>query len=361
MLNSDSTPRCGVLYVDDEEKALKYFRMAFEKKFAIFTAPTAAEGLEILRREKGRIGIVVSDQRMPEMLGAEFLGLVREEHPYAVRILATAFSDLKSAIQAVNTGHIYQYVTKPWDPEEFSMVLQRAWDYYRVLSERNELLALKLTALQRILCSDRLKWLLLWSRSLPESERAAARRALCAFVEAMPDDSNPLAAGRVAGGPRQFEIGDLLRSEYANASNCLDALDALQNSMTLDAGPLDALVARLTEDGFTPGEIGVSVGADADFTLALTPAAPDFDVAAFTRRLFGLLIEKNVAPLSVSLFATLVSVARKSGSLNISVQPAGSAQVARSFTFRTPDASAEPSNVIEMLCEKFSTSDISRL
>jgi len=361
MLNADSTPRCGVLYVDDEEKALKYFRMAFEPKFAIFTSPTAAGGLEILRREKGRIGIVISDQRMPEMQGAEFLGLVREEHPYLVRILATAFSDLKSAIQAVNTGHIYQYVTKPWDTNDLGMVLQRGWDYYRVLSERNELLALKLTALQRILCSDRLKWLLLWSRSLPEPERAAARRALCALVEAMPDDANPLAAGRVAAGPRQFEIGDLLRSEYANASHCLDALDALRHPATPDAGPLDAVVARLTEDGFAPGEIGVSVGADADFTLALTPAAPDFDAAAFARRLFGLLIEKNAAPLSVALFAALLAVARKNGRLNISVQPAGTSQAPLTFAFRMPDASAEPGNVIEMLCEKFSTSDISRL
>ena len=55
MLNPDSNPRCALLYVDDEVKALKYFRMAFEEKFPIFTAPTPAEGLEILRREKGRI------------------------------------------------------------------------------------------------------------------------------------------------------------------------------------------------------------------------------------------------------------------------------------------------------------------
>jgi len=361
MLNTDSSPRCGLLYVDDEEKALKYFRMAFEAKFAVFTATTAEEGLKILRREQGRITIVISDQRMPGMQGAEFLGLVREEHPHVVRILGTAFSDLPSAIQAVNTGHIYQYVTKPWDVRDLGMVLQRAWDYHRVLSERDELLALKLTALQRILCSDRLKWLLLWSRSLPEPERVAARRALRAFVEAMPDDANPLAAGRIAGGPRQFEIGDLLRSEYANASTCLDALETLRNSASPGAGPLDALVARLTEEGFAPGEIAVTIGADADCVLALSPVASDFDAVAFARRLFGLLIEKNVTPLSIALFAGLLAVARQNGRLSVSIQPSETSREAVTFVFQIPDASADPAEVIEALCGKFSASDISRL
>jgi two-component system probable response regulator PhcQ len=361
MLNPDSNSRCALLYVDDEVKALKYFQMAFEEKFPIFTASSATEGLEILRREKGRIGIVVSDQRMPEMQGAEFLGLVREEYPYVVRILTTAYTDLKDAIAAVNTGHIYQYVTKPWEIPDFGMVLQRAWDYYRVLTERNELLALKLTALQRILCSDRLKWLLLWSRSLAEPERSAARRALCALVDAMPEELNPLSASGAAAGPRQFDIGDLLRSEYGNASACLDALEAMRGSGLSDGDALGALVARLDGEGFASGEIAVEVGPDSAFTLALRPTNPAFDAAAFVRRLFGLLIEKDTAPLSIALFASLLAVARTNGSLSISLHLPETSRDAKIFSFRTQEASPEPTGVIEALCEKFSASDISRL
>ncbi len=63
---------------------------------------------------------MISDQRLPEMLGAEVLGIVREEFPSIVRIITTAYSDLESAIQAVNKGYIYQYVVKPWE--------SRSWD-----------------------------------------------------------------------------------------------------------------------------------------------------------------------------------------------------------------------------------------
>src|SRR5882757_9521456 len=142
MLTHDSNPTCGILYIDDEEKALKYFRMAFSGKFKVFTASSGKEGIELLRREAKHIGIVLSDQRMPEMLGAEILGIVREEFPTIVRVLTTAYSDLESAIQAVNKGHIYQYVVKPWEIPDLGMVLQRAADYHQVLAERNELLAL---------------------------------------------------------------------------------------------------------------------------------------------------------------------------------------------------------------------------
>jgi two-component system probable response regulator PhcQ len=378
MLNPDPTPRCGILYVDDEELALKYFRKAFTAKYPIFLARSAAEGLQILRQEAGRIGIVISDQRMPEMEGAEFLGLVRMEYPHIVRILTTAYSNLASAIEAVNTGHIYQYVVKPWEIEDLGMVLQRAWDYYRVLTERDELLALKLTALQRILCSDRLKWLLLWTRSLAEPEGSAARRALCAFVDALPDDANPLAAGRSAVGPRQFDIGVLLRSEYANAAACLGALETTRRSAASPplpealaaavaglapdgAAAVGALVAQLLAgEGFLPEEIAVEIAPDTAVTLTLQAAA-NFDAAAFGRRLFGLLIEKDGAPLSVAVLAALVAVSLANGSLTISVKTADTFQDARIFAFRPREASVEAADVIEALCEKFSASDISRL
>ncbi len=243
MTTNDPNPRCGILYIDDEEKALKYFRMAFAEKFDIFTAISGREGLDILRRESGRIGVVISDQRMPEMLGAEVLGVVREQYPSIVRILTTAYSDLESAIQAVNKGHIYQYVVKPWEIRDLGMVLQRAADYFRVLTERNELLALKMATLQRILCTDRVKWLLLSSRSWEASAGDAFRRALLAAIRALPADPSFLASASRA--PHHFELGALVRSELAVAARLAPALESLQKSVPEPAAAWAALSAEL--------------------------------------------------------------------------------------------------------------------
>ena len=104
-----------VLYVDDEEMALKYFTRAFENTFPILTALNATDGYRLLEQNRERIGLVITDQRMPGEKGVQFLERARQLHPRAIRILTTAYSDLNVAIEAVNSGAIYKYVTKPWD------------------------------------------------------------------------------------------------------------------------------------------------------------------------------------------------------------------------------------------------------
>ncbi|MDD5199800.1 MAG: response regulator [Terrimicrobiaceae bacterium] len=384
MLKNDSKPTCGVLYVDDEEKALKYFRLAFAAKYTIHTAASAREGLDVLRRESKDIAIILSDQRMPEMLGAEFLGRVREEFPHVVRILTTAFSDLNSAIEAVNKGHIYQYVVKPWEIPELEMVLRRAADYYHVLAERNELFALKMETLQRILCSDRLNWLLLSSRSLGVAEQSAFRRALVAMVGALPDTLNPAATGGASSSPRRFEIGTLIHDEYANASKCLDALDAFRSDAAagestraihapllaqleaLDSGapakPLQALLSSLIATyQLDPEEIALSVEQPIGARVLLRPRGEAFSTAAFARDLFGLLIEPETSELSLLLFQTLFAFALAGGSLTISVEPAASGGEAWVATFSPGEASDSPGEAIDVLHEKFSAADIARL
>ena len=153
----------------------------------------------------------------------------------------------------------------------------------------------------------------------------------------------------------------MLRSEYGNASACLDALEAMRDSAPSGADALGPLIAQLGGEGFAPEEMAVEVTPDSAFTLALRPGNPAFDATAFERRLFGLLIEKDAAPLAVALFASLIAVARTNGSLSISVDFPETSRSAKIFAFRTQEASPEPTGVIEALCEKFSTSDISRL
>ncbi|MCP5516739.1 MAG: hybrid sensor histidine kinase/response regulator [Verrucomicrobiales bacterium] len=148
--------RFAILYVDDEELSLKYFTKAMGKTFRIFTATNAAEGYRILLDHQEEIGVVMSDQRMPGEQGTQFLERARRLQPRIIRILATAFADLNAAIEAVNTGAIYKYVTKPWELPNLEMTLKRSMEFFIVQLERDLLLRQKLSALHRMLIADRI-------------------------------------------------------------------------------------------------------------------------------------------------------------------------------------------------------------
>ena len=377
MLNTDPNSACGLLYIDDEEKALKYFRMAFSQKFKVFTAESGKEGLELLQRESKNIGIVISDQRMPDMLGAEVLGVVREKYPHIVRILTTAYSDLESAIQAVNKGHIYQYVVKPWEIPELGMVLQRAADYYHVLSERNQLLSLKMTTLQRIICSDRLKWLLLIIRSWSEPEQAAFLRALQAFVQSIPDAVGALPGGADKMSYRDFDIAALISDEYRNGSQCVDLINSIRHgkpgSEAVLPEPLasqvkkiaggeqvgDFLSALISQYSLAPEDIELVAGSEAPASVQIVlKSGKTASISALGRRLFGLLVKGEAPELSLALFGLLLALVSQKGSLSIST--AGDAGQIYDFDL-TQDLTYSPNDVISLLYEKFSQWDISRL
>src|SRR5581483_642479 len=113
-----------VLYVDDEEKSLKYFKETFGDPFTILTASNAEEGFRILKENIDRIAILVTDQRMPGEKGVQLLEKARQIKPRILRILVTAYSDLETAIDSVNTGAIYKYITKPWDVPQLGVTLK---------------------------------------------------------------------------------------------------------------------------------------------------------------------------------------------------------------------------------------------
>ena len=146
---------CAILYVDDEEMSLKYFTRAFGNKFRVLSAANASEGYRLLEEHRQEIGLLMTDQRMPGEKGVQFLERARQLHPRAIRILTTAYSDLDVAIEAVNSGAIYKYVTKPWDIPQLQVTLQRALEFFIVQRERDLLLKEKLSALQRMLITDR--------------------------------------------------------------------------------------------------------------------------------------------------------------------------------------------------------------
>src|SRR5215472_7335565 len=146
----------AILYVDDEEKSLKYFARAFQDQFRILTAPNAQEGLKILEQHKDEIGLLMTDQRMPGEKGVWLLEKARQLRPRIIRILATAYSDMEAAIAAVNTGAIYKYVTKPWDPPQLENTLKRGLEFFIVQAERDQLLREKMSVLHNMMIADRI-------------------------------------------------------------------------------------------------------------------------------------------------------------------------------------------------------------
>src|SRR5436853_1519646 len=156
MQNLYDYKKFAILYVDDEEKSLKYFTRAFEDQFQILTASNATDGLGLLEEHKDEIGLLMTDQRMPGEKDVWLLEKSRQIQPRIIRILATAFADMEAAIAAVNTGSIYKYVTKPWDPPQLENTLKRALEFFLVQRERDQLLKEKMSVLHNIMIADRI-------------------------------------------------------------------------------------------------------------------------------------------------------------------------------------------------------------
>jgi len=156
MQNVYDYKRFAVLYVDDEEMSLKYFTRAFQDQFRILTATNAQDGLKLLEEHKDEIGLLMTDQRMPGEKGVWLLEKARQLRPRIIRILATAYADMDAAIAAVNTGAIYKYVTKPWDPPQLENTLKRGLEFFLVQRERDQLLREKMSVLRNMMIADRI-------------------------------------------------------------------------------------------------------------------------------------------------------------------------------------------------------------
>src|SRR5262249_11521389 len=127
-----------LLVVDDEPDLVQSVQDLLRFDFRVLGATRAAEGLKLMKAEK--VHIVMTDQRMPEMTGVEFLRALRENFPDTVRLLFTAYADLDAVTDAINTGNVYRYIAKPWEPQELKGVLKQAVEYYDLNAERKRLL-----------------------------------------------------------------------------------------------------------------------------------------------------------------------------------------------------------------------------
>lgn len=134
-LNRPKKPK--MLVVDDEPDNLDLLYRTFRRNFNVFKAESGIQALEVLQAE-GEVAVIISDQRMPEMKGTEFLSKTVPEFPNTVRIILTGFTDIEDLVEAINSGQVYKYITKPWDPNELKTVVQQAAETYELLHQRTE-------------------------------------------------------------------------------------------------------------------------------------------------------------------------------------------------------------------------------
>lgn len=123
---SDQLPT--ILIVDDEVEILRILKKTLEDDYHVLTASRAREAMRLMRSD---VAVVLSDQRMPEMTGAELFRHLRQQYPDTVRVVMTGYSDMNALIDSVNQGEIFRYLAKPWEMETLLSTMQQAVERYR--------------------------------------------------------------------------------------------------------------------------------------------------------------------------------------------------------------------------------------
>lgn len=130
-----------ILCVDDEHNVLRSLERIFlDDDYEIVTAGSGDEGLAIMSEAGDTFQVVVSDYRMPVMNGVEFLKAVYERWPDTVRIVLSGYADAGAIVAAINEGHIYKFIPKPWNDEELRVTIQNCLERYTLLKKNRELL-----------------------------------------------------------------------------------------------------------------------------------------------------------------------------------------------------------------------------
>ncbi len=131
-------PNRNLLIVDDEQNIVKSLHRQLRKKeYNIFTAYSGKEGLDIIKQHD--IGVVMSDQMMPEMSGIQFLEQVKKKKPDIIRLILTGYASIENTIDAINRSHIFGFLSKPWSFEGLNATLTRAFEHFDLLAENKRL------------------------------------------------------------------------------------------------------------------------------------------------------------------------------------------------------------------------------
>jgi two-component system, probable response regulator PhcQ len=221
MQNPYEYKKFAILYVDDEERSLTNFTRAFGDDFEILTAPNAAGAYQLLERHADGIGILMTDQRMPGEKGVWLLERARNLRPNILRILVTAYADMDAAIAAVNSGAIYKYVTKPWDPVQLELTLRQGLEFFMVQRERDQLLREKMSVLRNMMIADRIVGLGLLAAGLSHHIRNSMV-AVKTFMELA-----PVKLAEEKGADKSLRDPDFWRGYHQNVQDQIDKINVL--------------------------------------------------------------------------------------------------------------------------------------
>ncbi|MDQ7837298.1 MAG: response regulator [Thermodesulfobacteriota bacterium] len=127
-----------ILIVDDEANILQALRRVFRREpYRVLTASSGAEGIEIL--EKEHVDLIISDQKMPEISGTQFLARAKELYPETIRIILSGYTDVNSITEAINVGNVYKFILKPWEDEVLRTTIRESLDIARLQRENKAL------------------------------------------------------------------------------------------------------------------------------------------------------------------------------------------------------------------------------
>src|SRR5918911_5548557 len=126
-----------IMIVDDEPANLRLLERLFRSDYTVVSAESGEEALRLLNQHE--VALLITDQRMPGMTGIELLKQTVHTRPHMVRIILTGYTDVSALVEAINCGHVYKYVVKPWDNQELRVTVERALEHYETNRSRHEL------------------------------------------------------------------------------------------------------------------------------------------------------------------------------------------------------------------------------
>jgi two-component system probable response regulator PhcQ len=321
MQNPFNYKRFAILYVDDEEMSLKYFARAFEDEFRILTASNAQDGLKLLEEHKDDIGILMTDQRMPGEKGVWLLEKARQLRPRMIRILATAFADMEAAISAVNTGAIYKYVTKPWDPPQLEQTLKRGMEFFVTQQERDNLLKEKMSVIRNMMVAEHIVRLGLLAAGMSHHVRNSLV-AVKTFLDLAPAKMAEEKSAEELRNPEFWkEYHQSVQMQIEKINNMLKDLWAASEKPSLDFGDrihLSELIAEVTKKlESNLAEKNIKIENNIPKTLSsLMADRPKF------LRLFELLLRDEIVSLPMASTITF-SASERNGHIQVKVSDDG--------------------------------------
>lgn len=227
----------SVLIVDDEQRSLESIQRILGDRFEVFTALDTDQAEEILRQQW--IQVMLCDQRMPGMSGVEFSQKVRESYPDVVRMIISGYTEAEDIIDAVNKGGIYQYITKPWHPDELITKLNNAVELFRLQRENEQLaveLKLKPDTIEQAMIEKRrlLKARYDWDQGIVRSPQSCMNEVCNLIRRVAPYDVNVLLSGESGTGKelcaRALHYNSLRQDKPFVAENCGALPDELLES-----------------------------------------------------------------------------------------------------------------------------------